>query len=297
MLPEDIYSAIVGDPLTEREKLGVIVDKLRNQKLTGQLGMLSGDKVLSPLGKGVSEDTEENAALIGKLGEQARYRGYQEEATAGRLKLGYAQLAADKEDMALRRAMAKLKAEKGEYRTMTVPQMMKLQDEATSALEYTNMANEFENAYAGTDIPGERGFKNFLATNAPILASPESEAAAAWWAKYGNIHTLPERHKLFGSALTGYEREEWRKNAISTNMTAKQIYDRLTWYQNKSREVISRRSSALKAMKFDPAEIDELYNVDLDLSSPPPEEEQVERIELSTSGRRASDRGLPGEGN
>ena len=153
MLPEDIYSAIVGDPLTEREKLGAIVEKLRNQKLTGQLGMLTGDRVLTPMGRGISEDTEENAALIGKLGEQARYRGYQEQQSKDRLGLGYAQLAADKEDMALRRAIAMMKAKDKAYRNLTPNQAMKLQDEATDAQDFTNVANSFDDKFAGTAIP------------------------------------------------------------------------------------------------------------------------------------------------
>ena len=290
-MPVDIYNAIIGDPLTDEEKLRTVAEKLRRQSLTGQLGQLTGDKVLSPLGGNLYESTENQAALLGKLGEQARYRRYQEDATRDRLGLGYAQLQADREDMGLRRAIAMAKAKDKDYRKMTINQAMKLQDEATQAQDFTNVANTFDDKYAGTGIPGGRELGNFMSANVPALTSEETEAAAAWWAKYNNIHTLPERNELFGATLTPAEKVEWKKNAISPNMSPKQIRASLEWYQNKSREALGRRKKMVASMDFDPEEVEEIYGVDLSLNQPASEE--VEYIDLPP--RRARDRPLPGE--
>lgn len=71
-MPVDIYSAIIGEPPTEQEKLDALAKKLRNQQLIGQLGTLTGDKVLAPMGAGMVEQSGEQAKTIG--GYQARRR-------------------------------------------------------------------------------------------------------------------------------------------------------------------------------------------------------------------------------
>jgi hypothetical protein len=68
----DIYSAIVGDPPTDQEKLAALVEQLRRKQGLGELGMVTGDKVLAPMGKGMISGAQDQAQMIG--GYQARRR-------------------------------------------------------------------------------------------------------------------------------------------------------------------------------------------------------------------------------
>lgn len=69
---QDIYSAIVGAPPSEQEKIEALARKLRGRQMIGQLGMLTGDKVLAPMGQNIAAETQGQAEKIG--GYQARRR-------------------------------------------------------------------------------------------------------------------------------------------------------------------------------------------------------------------------------
>jgi len=69
----DIYSALMGQAPTTDEQRQTLISALRNQKLLGQLGTLSGDQVLTPVGQNLSTSADTEAAHIGQLGlEQAK---------------------------------------------------------------------------------------------------------------------------------------------------------------------------------------------------------------------------------
>jgi hypothetical protein len=82
---EDIYSAIIGEPTSDREKLMMIAEKLRKREMLGQLGQLTGDRVISPMGAGIVKQVSAQAEDIGRRGETARYRKYQEKQSADTL--------------------------------------------------------------------------------------------------------------------------------------------------------------------------------------------------------------------
>lgn len=65
---QDIYAAIVGEPPTEQEKLAALAKKLRGQEMIGQLGMLTGDKVLAPMGEGIVEQVGDRSNKIANRG-------------------------------------------------------------------------------------------------------------------------------------------------------------------------------------------------------------------------------------
>lgn len=82
---DDIYSAIIGEPTSDKEKLILIAQQLRKKQLLGQLGQITGDRVLSPMGAGMVKQVGEQAEDIGRRGETARYRRYQEKQSADSL--------------------------------------------------------------------------------------------------------------------------------------------------------------------------------------------------------------------
>jgi hypothetical protein len=70
----DIYSALIGEPPTDQEKLKALAEKLRGRSMIGQLGQITGDKVLAPMGAGISKQTEDQAGQIGQWTANIRNR-------------------------------------------------------------------------------------------------------------------------------------------------------------------------------------------------------------------------------
>ena len=91
---------------------------------------------------------------------------------------------------------------------------------------------EYANPAGGAPLAGSAS--NFIAREAPLFASEDAEKRQGWWSKYKKAYELPVRHKMFGSALTATEMEQWRQASINPNMTDSQIrtnlaeIDRLT---------------------------------------------------------------------
>lgn len=82
---EDIYEAIIGEPTSNVERLAMIAKKLRKAQLLGQLGQVTGDRVLAPMGQDMTNTANLQAENIGRRGETARYRQYQEKQSADSL--------------------------------------------------------------------------------------------------------------------------------------------------------------------------------------------------------------------
>lgn len=288
---EDIYSAILGEPTSDREKLMMVADQLRKRQTLGQLGQITGDRVLAPMGAGMVKQATQQAEDIGSRAEQARYRKYQEGASLRTDERERAAQAWRERDAVLERALRReLEAarnatvieaariresgdDKKKYRPMTFKQV---QDATNMYLDAQNMGeivSGFKDEYAGMKVPYARALTNSLAANVPLLTPKSAEKAQNWWATFNQIYTLPERNELFGATLTDNEQAEWKRNAISENMTAEQIRERLNWYETKRREKLPIMARNLKAANYDPELIDTIFS---DLVTNPNEEPPIE---------------------
>jgi hypothetical protein len=65
-MPDDIYSAIMGNAPTNEEQTQALVQALRGQKLIGQLGMLSGDPYVGKVGQQLDTSSDTQAQQIGQ---------------------------------------------------------------------------------------------------------------------------------------------------------------------------------------------------------------------------------------
>lgn len=288
---EDIYSAIVGEPTSDQEKLLMIADQLRKRQQLGQLGQITGDRVLAPMGAGMVKQAETRAEDIGRRGETARYRKYQEGASARMDERARAEQAWREKDSVLNRAAAmerermgnatlleaaKIRAAsvegKSKFKPMTPKQVDDLTTQYEDARQFSNVATEFKDGYAGLALPGMRGLSNAMAANLPSVTTKSAEDAQNWWAKYNNLYTLPQRNKLFGATLTPTEQAEWKKNAISENMTPDQIKTRLTWFDTKRQEKLSSLQRNLKLANYNPELIDAIFSDPADSAGDPEEE-------------------------
>lgn len=75
----DLYSALIGGTPTTDEQRSALVQALRGQRLMGQLGQLSGDQVLAPVGASMIKGADTGAEQVGQLG-LAQTRAAQQQA-------------------------------------------------------------------------------------------------------------------------------------------------------------------------------------------------------------------------
>jgi len=235
---QDIYAAIVGEPPTEQEKLALLAQKLRNQTQIGQLGQITGDKVLAPLGQSIAGRATEQAKDIGQQASTNRWRKTQqamnEASILSRAKEAEAQRAFLAQQGALNRAsqrdlqqlryqqaldVAKLKGSGGSK--LTMKNVQELSGLASDLTAMDELVSRFKPEYAGTALPTGRALKNYAAAHG--MGSQADKDAQKWWAEWDRLYTLKERNKMFGSALTATEKAAWDKANISTDMTPMQI--------------------------------------------------------------------------
>lgn len=65
---DDIYAALTGAAPTTGEQRNALIQALRGQKLMGQLGSLTGDPVIAPVGQNLMKGADTGAEQIGQLG-------------------------------------------------------------------------------------------------------------------------------------------------------------------------------------------------------------------------------------
>lgn len=272
---DDIYGAIIGAPPTDQEKLTALAGQLRKRQQIGQLGMITGDKVLSGIGHGIVGQTEDQAARIGGYQARARELAAQEAMRAA----GAAERAAEAQkerefragegktrrefeagegakDRALRKALGEMKGTNPRY--IPAKQFEDLTDQAQDTYNITGVISAFKPEYATAGVPGSREAAN-QAVSMGAPTTQNAKDAAAWWAQYEQLYTLPTRNKLFGSALTAPERAAWQQNAISPNMTADVIKQRLANLEKIKSTAMARKRQSFLSAGYDPEQIEAAF--------------------------------------
>jgi len=281
---DDIYAAILGEPPTDQEKLAQLARHLRGQVDVGRLFQATGDRVVGPTGASMMNQATGQAENIGRRGEQARYRKYQEGASARMDERERAEQAWRERDAIAERALrreleaarnatvleaAKIRESDGgkkKWKPMTYNQLQDATNKYLDAKNFQSVVNSWDDSYS-LKIPGARVLTNALAAKVPILTTESAEKAQSWWASFNNTYTLPERNRLFGATLTDNEQAEWKRNAINENMSAKQIREKLKWYNDKVQEKIPVMKRNLLANNYDPELIETIFS-DLQVEAP-----------------------------
>lgn len=241
--PNDLYSTLVGGAPTDPQRQMALAAALRNQNTLGQLGVASGDRVLSPLGKSLSAGAQSGAQDIAQerekqqgLDTESHYRDIQEEHWKNQNEY---QKQKDAADNANKLTIAKLlsqnkldvqdeknkaKADSGGMKlpASSIKDLEALRDTAMDVDESNNL---FKPGYGGTSIPGGRPLANTLAQMG--MGTDNSKSAQNWWAQYGRNFTLDEMHRRFGARLSPQEMSRFEKYHIDPNMTDEQIQQNL----------------------------------------------------------------------
>ncbi len=238
---EDIYAALIGEGAGSGEKAALIAAALRRRNMLGQLGQITGDRVLSPVGKGLSQSSDNYAeqlqAIRQKDADNAQTKSYQDG------QLGYMRdnLAETKRNNDLQHAYhmamaeaAGLKAQKtgGKLPKLRQGDITELQD-LSQSIGIVDGLQKFMSeggtfgaetmAIGGKEVavPGMRTFKNYAASKG--FGSPEDKATFLAKQNWERLYNLAERNRLFGATLTDTEKKSWADANPSVGQTDKQI--------------------------------------------------------------------------
>ena len=116
---------------------------------------------------------------------------------------------------------------------LTNTESQSLQTLSNNYKNWTGTMDTFKDEYSSTGPLGKPGSKieDTLTNEFPwarnlVYNDKEQKAAdekAMWWKQQEFFNTLPERHELFGSALTPPETASWNASTIQPGMDPKQI--------------------------------------------------------------------------
>lgn len=241
----DLYEALIGEGAGK--KTALIAELLRRRNEMGQLGMITGDKVLSGVGEGLARDSDAYAKQLQQIrqfgvdsGQEDRRMDQTEAYQTGQLQHMRDTLAEtrrnndlDHEYQMLMAAAAGLRAEKTGAGSGKIPKLRQgdikeLQDlSATvgtidSLAKYLDEGGKFgAKEFMGVPVPGSRALANTLAAKG--FGSDQDKAAFAKKQEWSRMYDLAERNRLFGATLTPNEQKSWQEANPSVGMTDAQI--------------------------------------------------------------------------
>ena len=124
---------------------------------------------------------------------------------------------------------------------------------------------KFKDEYSPQGITGKPGVQveNFVESNFPKVSSmigkPKDQQRvkeqAAWWRDQEYYNTLPERHALFGSALTPGERASWNAATIQPGMRPEAIRETMKTRKEIMESVARRAQESHIANRKNPAAV------------------------------------------
>lgn len=103
---------------------------------------------------------------------------------------------------------------------------MKVYDDSSKALSsMITQMDGYEPSFSNTgNTPFVNPVLNYMSTSQGVeLDGDGRKTEAAWWGNLNQFYTMPERHEMFGSALTPTEEASWKASAINANMDDYQI--------------------------------------------------------------------------
>jgi len=258
---DGLYEALIGEGAGDAEKAKLIAAALRRRNEMGQLGMITGDKALSPVGKGLSQSSDEYAEMLQQIRQNQARQNQTETYQTGQLDYMDRNLAETKRNndmdheyqMAMARA-AGIKADKAP----TGPKMPKLRQgdikELQDLSEGVGIVQDLEKYLAeggkfgaveaaGLPLPGARMFKNYAASKG--YGSDEDKTAFKKKQEWDRMYTLVTRNRLFGATLTPNEQTAWEQANPSVAQTDEQIAGALPVMRKIMNHRMTKKASGL----------------------------------------------------
>jgi hypothetical protein len=271
---EDIYAALMGEPISEEEKMRALARKMAVQRSMGQTGQILGGRLLDKPSSQMINTADESAGKLAGFAARKRELTAQEAMARMNDEARARENALDRADndkeRALRLALERMQQSgansraamdggKG-YRELPANLINKLADEASASRTTSDTVSSFKPEYARVGAnapPGLRRLKNYAASLG--YGSEEDKAAQDWWANWDRNYTIETRNKMFGSALTKKETEAWDAANITRDMTPDQITKALNNLEEKRIEALDKKKKTYRVAGIDPLLLDEIY--------------------------------------
>lgn len=280
----ELYEALLGAAPTDVKKQKAVADQLRRRRSFGELGSLTGDRVLQPFGQGMSKQADQYADQLQTTRQHdiddAQTKAYQTgqlghmKAIEGLTKRGQTL------DHIYQMMMAQAAMEKAEKTgAPKIPKLRQgdikdLQDQSQTIGEFKGLEDFISGGggfgaheVAGVPIPGSRGLTNTLARFG--LGSKENKEAFAAKQKFDRLYTLAARNNLFGATLTPNEMTAWKDANPDIRQTDEQIAKALPILRKVITNRMQRKVAGLTRENYDSGAIGEYADLEgLGLENP-----------------------------
>lgn len=269
-MADDLYEAIINGG-GAGDRASVIAQALRRRRNMGELGVLTGDKVLGSSGKDLSSSADEYAQLLQQGGQDKRRQDQTQQYQTGQLDHMANSLAETKRNndldhqyqMAMA-AAAKDRADKEalkKFKTIPATEKQKAVGIRQGIDVLTEMEKTFKPEFAGQkNIPGIGILKNTAAAN---QVGPEVwQRQQAWYSNLERLYNLQERYKLFGATLTANELKSWAQANLNPNMSAKQIREKLATLKSWAGNELSLHRQGYATDEFNPEEVTGVFGAE-----------------------------------
>lgn len=288
---DDIYEVLIGEAPKDADKAAATAAALRRRRSFGELGLLSGDRILSKYGQGAVRQADDYASQIQQTRQQdtdnAQTRRYQD-AQVGhmgsvldetmRANRERERLTARGQDMSLLEAQARARASNKPPK-LTVSDRRDLTEGAGLVGNLQDLLSGFKDEYAapqvmGKSIPFARPLSNTISSMG--LGDKEMDEAQNWWAASDRLYTLFQRNKMFGATLTSNEMKAWAEANANKNMKPEQIKGMLNNILQVAAEDLTANVEGFEAGGYDPEQIAALTQRSFPKATGPAEPEVVE---------------------
>ena len=253
-----LLASLRGTPLTE-EELPQVGSELMRQQYLSDVAQVTGDPVLSPLGKTMSLRAGRQAKDLGDVRRTAM-----EKLQSQLGKNDWKFKSATKTQPALWVNERTQEYKPVEGLPEPEPDYEKLRSTDIKTLsqlgQVTNVLTGLNQELGDPNFdPGQMPVP-FGRTGANIAAqygygTEQTKQVQDWWAQFDRFYTLPERNELFGATLTPNEQQAWRAATISPEMTKEQIHGKMGRLIDIYNSVIQRVGGGLEAEGYNPEAI------------------------------------------
>lgn len=233
---DDIYAALIGEGAGSGEKAALVAAALRRRNSLGTLGMLTGDRVLSPLGQGMNKQADAYVESLQQIRQKdidnAQTKSYQD-GQLGHMENVLAETKRNNNlDYLARMEMAQAAMERAE-RTgqrptkLTLGDRNKLENMSSMLTQAGDVVSRFKPEYAQKFGRGPQSrLPNTMSSMG--FGTESMDEASRWWADWNLLYTLPERNRTFGATLTDSEKQAWKESDINPSMSPENIQARST---------------------------------------------------------------------
>lgn len=284
-MADDIYSALIGASPSSAEKQATIANALRRQNMLGQIGQLTGDRTIAPVGQGMVQQAGQFAQQLQggrQFDREAAQRDRSQDQTQfyqeGQLGHMRDSLEETKRSNTLQHIYqmmmaqaAQEKAEKTGTGSGKIPRLRQgdikeLQDLGQTIGTVQGLEKFLEEGgkfgaveVNGMPLPGARGLSNTMASMG--FGDESMKATFNAHQNWNRLYNLAERNRMFGATLTPNEQRSWKSANPSGNMTDAQIKEALPIMRKVFEHRMQRKVAGLSKEGYSPEAMAEYADI------------------------------------